>query len=129
MLVGIEPGSGRIFGDLNHPGFAFCLPCGAMRTFRDESNRDWTAFKVTPDALIYGRVEALPPAYAQGWLVFESKEERRRLAPCPPEWETFPNAALRLMLERAEVVRYRRRAPQPRHVDENSSDDGPVELR
>ncbi len=96
-----------------------------MRTFRDESNRDWTAFKVTPDALIYGRIEALPAAYAHGWLVFESSEERRRLAPCPPEWETFPNAALKLMLRRAEIVHYRHLSLQPRRVEE----DGPTELR
>lgn len=100
-----------------------------MRNFRDESNREWTAFKVSPDTLVYGRVESLPPAYAQGWLVFESSEERRRLVPCPAEWETYPNAALRLLLQRAEVVRYRHVPLLRRAVDPGKSDDEPRELR
>ena len=35
--------------------------------------------------------------YEQGWLVFESPDEKRRLAPVPPGWENYSGERLELL--------------------------------
>jgi hypothetical protein len=40
------------------------------------------------------REHFLPEAYREGWLVFESAHEKRRLAPVPANWETIPIESL-----------------------------------
>lgn len=48
-------------------------------------------------------------ALAAGWLCFESTTEKRRLAPIPSGWETFPTDSLTFLCGRAApVVRGRR---------------------
>lgn len=76
-----------------------------MRSFRDSAGRLWGAFAVTPDAMIGVRIDVLPDAYASGWLVFESAEERRRLAPFPADWASCSDIALRRLLEDAGRVK------------------------
>ena len=44
---------------------------------------------------------SLPDALRKGWLAFESRAERRRLAPIPNGWEEMPDARLEELLERA----------------------------
>ena len=39
--------------------------------------------------------------HAGGWLVFESNDEKRRLAPPPPGWDACPEPVLLEYLERA----------------------------
>jgi hypothetical protein len=39
-----------------------------------------------------------------GWLVFDSGDERRRLAPIPPAWEARPECELERFCERAVPV-------------------------
>ncbi len=39
-----------------------------------------------------------------GWLVFESKSEKRRLTQIPKDWENFTEAQLRLLCEKAKLV-------------------------
>ena len=38
------------------------------------------------------------PGYERGWLTFESVDEKRRLAPVPPNWRRLPDAELRKLL-------------------------------
>lgn len=45
------------------------------------------------------------PELQDGWLVFESAAERRRLSPIPPAWEQYTEAALERMCARAEPCR------------------------
>ncbi len=70
------------------------------------------AFSVTPDSMIGMRTRVLPPDYAEGWLVFECADERRRLAPFPAEWKNCSETELCRLVGRAERVR--RRSP---HTD------------
>lgn len=44
------------------------------------------------------------PAMARGWLVFETRAEKRRLAPVPQGWELLPDAELLTLLDQAQVV-------------------------
>jgi hypothetical protein len=72
-----------------------------MREFRDESGVEWRVF-LTPrgtDAVSKGT--ALPEAFREGWLVFESAVEKRRLAPVPPDWESMSDAQLAVLNSRA----------------------------
>lgn len=47
----------------------------------------------------------LPGAYTGGWLCFDAGDERRRLAPAPPDWEAVADDALREWLGRAAPTR------------------------
>ena len=41
---------------------------------------------------------------SHGWLAFESKHDRRRLAPIPMGWEAFDEAALERLCEQARSI-------------------------
>ena len=41
---------------------------------------------------------------AHGWLTFESKHDKRRLAPIPSGWEAFDESALEQLCERAKSI-------------------------
>ena len=43
----------------------------------------------------------MDPGLANGWLVFESAREKRRLHPIPPEWATLDDAELTALLRTA----------------------------
>ena len=106
------------------------------RTFNDEHARLWNAWDVIPSwgerryrerrALadhVAAPVErrraerrrtrgiriALPPRLAQGWVAFESGDERRRLAPIPSGWSQRSEPELRVLLGQAERLPPRRR--------------------
>lgn len=78
------------------------------------------AFAVTPDTMVGMRTRVLPPSYAEGWLVFECAEERRRLAPFPGEWESYSDVELCRLVSEAERVR--RRSPHTDVTSNPSSD-------
>ena len=61
------------------------------KRFKAEDGRTWTVWQVEPDdrAMEYLR---------EGWLCFESEEERRRFAPIPHGWENMGDAVLRVLL-------------------------------
>src|SRR5690242_1585549 len=65
-----------------------------MRQFRDEAGVDWKVFLTPRGSDAVSREHYLPEAYREGWLVFESNQEKRRLAPVPSDWETMPLEAL-----------------------------------
>jgi hypothetical protein len=105
------------------------------RIFRDDSARLWNAWDVIPiwgerrlserrthataaaegerrrrdRRLTRGIRIALPPRLASGWLAFECGEERRRIAPIPPEWHLLPDEELRALWRRAELLPPRRK--------------------
>jgi hypothetical protein len=47
------------------------------------------------------RDHLVPDAFREGWLLFESSQEKRRLAPVPRDWETFSDQALAALCARA----------------------------
>lgn len=46
----------------------------------------------------------LQDGLGSGWLVFESKSEKRRLAPIPADWATATESHLRYLCESAQIV-------------------------
>lgn len=42
--------------------------------------------------------------FSEGWLVFKSDEEKRRLSPIPADWETCRGQDLLALWEQAEVI-------------------------
>jgi hypothetical protein len=84
----------------------------ALREFVDSRHVEWKVWDVTPEQMhpvharemFHGRYVD----YQEGWLVFESATERRRLAPFPSKWGEFPDVELETLLRMAEVVPARR---------------------
>src|SRR5687767_6149683 len=102
------------------------------RTFADDQGKSWEIWDVRPDRVERRagerraerpdpwdgperRVEqdrrqraearlALMPPLDEGWLVFKSDDEKRRLAPIPPNWESFRGQQLRELWESADVI-------------------------
>lgn len=98
----------------------------ALREFADERGRVWQVCDVLPTYVERrsgtdrrrqprpGTRErrqrrqhrmAVAPRFRSGWLVFETRSERRRLGPIPPGWEYWPDNQLRVLLHDAEVLR------------------------
>jgi len=72
-----------------------------MRHFRDEAGVDWKVFLTARGSDAVSREHSLPEAFREGWLVFESPREKRRLAPIPANWESLSNEALAALCTRA----------------------------
>jgi hypothetical protein len=93
------------------------------RILRDRRGVRWDVFAVYTDALMAARWHLKPP-FAQGWLCFDSVEERRRLAPIPVQWYRLGNAQLEALGEIADVVQApRRNVPGTPSVDNRPSSD------
>ena len=77
-----------------------------LREFEDETGRQWRVWDVNPT--VHARSSrprgANPITVPDGWLCFESADERRRLSPIPPTWETADMDALRALWTAAQVV-------------------------
>jgi hypothetical protein len=65
-----------------------------MREFRDEAGIEWKVSLTPRGSDAVSREHLIPEAYREGWLVFESSTEKRRLAPVPADWETISPEAL-----------------------------------
>jgi hypothetical protein len=72
-----------------------------MRHFRDEAGVEWKVFLTARGSDAVSREHSLPEAFREGWLVFESPREKRRLAPIPADWETLSDEALGALCTRA----------------------------
>jgi hypothetical protein len=72
-----------------------------MRHFRDEAGVEWKVFLTARGSDAVSREHSLPEAFREGWLVFESSREKRRLAPIPPNWESLSDQALAALSTRA----------------------------
>ena len=74
-----------------------------LREYRDSAGTEWKVWEVYPSARSSGARTAVSatdsvafpkPELADGWLCFESRREKRRLAPIPPGWEMCEPAGL-----------------------------------
>jgi hypothetical protein len=57
-----------------------------VRIFRDDLDREWEVRAVQEDLTDQRRRLLLRPELADGWLLFTSSSEHRRLYPLPPGW-------------------------------------------
>ena len=92
----------------------------ASREFTDDRGEVWQVWHVDPESLERritedphltptgerrsrpeSRLKVSNPLMANGWLAFESRMERRRLAPVPDGWAEMDQDALRALLARA----------------------------
>ena len=73
--------------------------------FTDESNRSWEVHEIRDPVLPDRRNRFLRSEFSQGWLLFVSGDERRRLAPYPPGWRFADAARLRCWVNDALPVR------------------------
>lgn len=69
------------------------------RVFDDDHGKQWHAFAVQSSSAMGGRA-SLPDAFRNGWLVFDSADEVRRIAPIPEGWLHLPLDELRLLCHR-----------------------------
>jgi hypothetical protein len=86
----------------------------AVRHFRDKAGVEWQVFLTARGSDAVSRGQFLPEAYREGWLVFESAQEKRRLAPVPENWESLPNEALAALCEKASPQLSRTRPAEAR---------------
>ena len=95
----------------------------AHREFTDTLGRNWNVWSVVPERAERRRHDEmehvierrrrsnkefrvpLGEQWIDGWLAFETKGEKRRLAPIPDDWERATDEQLFRMLERAEHIR------------------------
>lgn len=86
----------------------------AVREFTDRRGVDWRVWDVTPAHMHpVTRGEDYMANLQDGWLVFESGNEKRRLeAPYPANWLTFSIPELEELCRRASLV-IRRKAKTP----------------
>lgn len=70
------------------------------RVFEDIRGKRWHAFAVQGSSETAERA-SLPDSFRAGWLVFESGDELRRVAPIPEKWEELDVDALREMCHKA----------------------------
>jgi len=106
----------------------------AVREFTDSRGVDWRAWDVTPIHMHpITRGEDYMANLQDGWLVFESGREKRRLeAPYPADWITRPIPALEELCRRASLVVRRRgpsnsgqrRAISAAEIENAAADDG-----
>ena len=83
----------------------------AVRDFVDETGVAWRVWAVTPDQLQpRTAAEDYLGDFGEGWLCFESENERRRLANHPADWAGLPDAELRALLAQATLAPRRRGA-------------------
>lgn len=84
-----------------------------LREFKDANGTTWKVWDVYPYAGRSARPVADPAStfsafpsrdLQDGWLVFECDNEKRRLAPIPPEWETCEECVLEDFCTRAGYV-------------------------
>lgn len=106
-------------------GLSLAIHPGAMahREFRDPTGRRWDVWSVIPERAERRRQTAALPSTAErrrqadseyrvplgeqwtrGWLAFETRGEKRRLAPIPDGWEQASDAELDAMRERATPI-------------------------
>jgi hypothetical protein len=70
-----------------------------IREFTDSSGGVWRVWITVP-----ARGSVRDPDYRNGWLTFETKGARRRLAPAPVGWQEASDARLELMCRAASDV-------------------------
>jgi len=90
----------------------------AVRDFKDDKGVKWRVWAVQRSA-IHPRTAAedFLGDYSEGWLCFESDNERRRLARFPDDWDKMPESELHKLLKKAIVVPPRGKQTPPKPGD------------
>jgi hypothetical protein len=84
----------------------------AVRDFVDRIGISWKVWPVTPESLQpKTAAEDYLGDYGEGWLCFESANERRRLARYPQNWDELTEDELCALLAHAAIVPRRK----PKH--------------
>ena len=92
----------------------------ASREFTDDRGEVWQVWAIEPESLERriaddpllappverrvkpeSRVRVTNPVMMNGWLAFENRTERRRLAPIPDGWSDMDETTLRSLLSKA----------------------------
>ncbi len=87
-----------------------------LRGFTDSTGVEWRVWEVFPNRVSdkssaeLTRSSLKDTAFVNGWLCFESSEEKRRLAPIPSGWEFRDASTLEELRDRAVPVTPLRRA-------------------
>ncbi len=63
--------------------------------FFDETARAWEVREIRQPILERNHACILPAPFAEGWLLFTSEGEHRRLAPLPPGWQLADEELMR----------------------------------
>lgn len=74
-------------------------PSTPHRVFDDSRGKRWHAFAVQAAKTVSGRA-SLPASFHNGWLVFDSPDEVRRVAPIPDRWMELSTDQLRRLCEK-----------------------------
>ncbi|HKG92365.1 MAG TPA: hypothetical protein VKA84_10755 [Gemmatimonadaceae bacterium] len=81
-----------------------------LREFRDSRGVSWKVWDVTPEAIHpVTAAEEFLAEYRDGWLCFESEEDRRRLPLYPKGWSELTDEELEKLLTTAQPLPKRRR--------------------
>jgi hypothetical protein len=92
-----------------------------LRGFTDSTGVEWRVWEVFPSKAVtpttaesFSTANLKDTVYAGGWLCFESRSEKRRLAPIPSGWDRNEAATLEHLLSRATPVESRREGRRAR---------------
>jgi len=90
----------------------------AVRDFVDENGNKWRVWPVLRSS-IHPRTAAEDYLgdYGDGWLCFESQQERRRLARYPDDWDKMTDKDLCSLLSKAALVPVRGKPTPPKASD------------
>lgn len=87
-----------------------------MRSFRDETGVEWEVREISdPTLSVVPRRLLRHPAFGDGWLLFTSDGERRRLAPYPADWHALSERELCSWCRKAQL------APRARYQVESDA--------
>lgn len=89
----------------------------AVRDFVDEKGVKWRVWPVLRSTIPRTAAEDFLGDYGEGWLCFESPQERRRLARFPDDWDRMSNEDLQNLLGRAAIVPVRGKRTPPKSDD------------
>ena len=93
----------------------------AVRDVIDEKGVKWRVWAVQRSAIHpKTAAEDFLGDYGEGWLCFESAQERRRLARFPDDWDKMDDKELCSLLAKAAVVPTRGRKTPPKPGDSAS---------
>jgi len=98
-----------------------------LRIIQDEKGRTWHVWGVQPTDIMRQVSEPVPkqpldpqrqrrilsvdPQWADGWLTFETHDEKRRLAPYPTDWTGLSDLELSKLCAEAVPVKASRAQP------------------
>jgi hypothetical protein len=90
----------------------------AVRDIVDENGTKWRVWAVQRSSIHpKTAAEDFLGDYGEGWLCFESANERRRLARFPQDWDKMHDKDLCALLSRAAVVPQRGKKTPPKPGD------------